>query len=159
MNLTTRNGTEFEIDDDRPDLARHQWGLHEGRVCRYEGTGTGLRRVGDGQRRIWLHHEVLGSTPRRGVHIDHIDTNPLNNRRSNLRETTPSQNAQNRPAVTRTGRIRGVSWNRAHSKWWARATINYQTFNVGYFDTQEAAAEAVAAWRREHMTHSTQDVA
>lgn len=135
------------VSDEDAHLADLNWHLDAGYVVHREGNGQ----------RQFMHHMVLGRRPQRGVRVDHVDTNPLNNQRENLRVTTPSQNAQNRPRVTRRGTHRGVSWNASHQKWWARATLNYQTYSVGYFDNPEEAAEAVSQWRAEHMTHSDAD--
>lgn len=50
---------------------------------------------------------------------------------------------------------RGVDYDRARGKWRAQATLNYKNHFIGHFDTEEEAADAVAAWRREHMSHSS----
>lgn len=139
------------VDDDRQDLADQKWYLHKGYVIRR------LWENGKSGRRIYLHHEVLGTQPSRTVRVDHKDINPLNNTRENLRLTTFSENAQNRLPVTRRGTYRGVSWRPLKGKWYARATLDYVTYHIGYFDTEEEAAEAVSRWRAEHMTHSDAD--
>lgn len=153
MLVRTATGAEFQIDDDQEDiLAMGGWTTHDGYIYRY------VYQEG-GRTRLWLHHAVLGTSPERGWHIDHVNGDRADNRRENLRRITPSQNAQNRPPRKSNGRHRGVSWNGDKGKWAARGTINYKTYHVGYFDTEEAAAEAIVAWRIENMTHSTQDEA
>lgn len=150
MDLSTRSGIVFSIDDDRPDLASKKWFLHKGYLARV-ATIDGRRK------KIFLHHEVLGVQPVRGGRVDHVDRNPLNNRRSNLRQCTPSENAQNRSRVSKNGFPRGVSWKAdqgPQGKFVARATLNYKTHHIGYFDTAEEAGAAAAAWRAEHMPFS-----
>lgn len=150
-----RTGKKFTIDDDRVDLAElGGWYVQaQGYIVR-EQVRQGVRKL------YWLHHEVMGTRPQRGVHLDHINGDRADNRRDNLRFTTVSQNAQNRPVRTKRGTYRGVTWKPdqgPHGRWCARATINYKTHHIGYFDDEEEAARAVIAWRAEHMTHSDAD--
>lgn len=59
----------------------------------------------------------------RGYHVDHINGDPLDNRRENLRMATPMQNAAN--AHKRSGcssLYKGVSWDRSAGGW--RAELN-----------------------------------
>lgn len=147
-----KNGKSFIVDDDRTDLAalRGWYTQNQGYVVR--------EVLVDGRRKVQLlHHLALGTTPQRGVHLDHINGDKLDNRRVNLRLTTVSQNAQNRPVRTKRGTYRGVTWKAEKGKWCARAMISYKTHHIGYFDDEEEAARAVIAWRAEHMTHSDAD--
>jgi|JI10StandDraft_1071094.scaffolds.fasta_scaffold00994_5 hypothetical protein len=158
MMMNTAAGIAFEIDDDRHDLAQMRgWTLHKsGYICR-ELTEGGRRGK---KLRFWLAHMAFGRKPEPGNVIDHVDGNPMNNKRCNLREVTKSQNAQNRAAITRRGTYRGVTWKSdqgASGKWCARAMVGGKSYHIGYFVDQEDAAEAIAAWRRKNMTHSSQD--
>ena len=85
-----------------------------------------------GHRLAWLY--MTGRWPRN--QIDHIDHNPSNDRWSNLREATQSQNNMNQR-----GRQRGVGlmpWGR----WRARIHKDGAEINLGSFATQEAARAA-----------------
>lgn len=80
--------------------------------------------------------------------IDHIDGNSLNNRLSNLREATYSQNAANaKKCSTNTSGLKGVSWDRHGRKWYARICKDGKAHQLGRFNTKEEAhaAYAVAA--------------
>lgn len=59
-------------------------------------------------RSIFMHHLILPPVP--GLMVDHIDGDPLNNRRSNLRYASGSQNAQNTTRRPGTSRYRGVTF-------------------------------------------------
>jgi hypothetical protein len=130
-------------------------------VYRWYLNGGYAKRDGrkDGKRyHVLMHRFIAGLTePGCKIHVDHINGNRLDNRRENLRVVTPSQNHQNRPAITKRGTYRGVTWSKKHGKWVARATINYKTKHLGVFEDQEEAARVVTEWRRQHMTHSTHD--
>jgi hypothetical protein len=145
------------VDDDLPEsITKWRWRLNNsGYVMRDTTAGNRKTRV-----HFILHREVLGVPREQKCHVDHINGDRLDNRRENLRVATPSENHQNRPVRTRRGTYRGVTWKVGKSgkgKWCARATIDYKTYHVGYYDDEEAAALAVMEWRREHMTHSTRD--
>jgi hypothetical protein len=75
--------------------------------------------------------------------IDHIDCDKSNNRISNLREATNSQNQANRGIDCRnTSGRKGVSWNKSKGKWEARTRINNEQKFIGYFDDIHSASIA-----------------
>lgn len=74
--------------------------------------------------------------------VDHRDGDGLNNRRSNLRPATRSQNMANQRARGGTSRFRGVTWNRALKRWQAQIMVNYRNRYLGLFDDEESAARA-----------------
>lgn len=70
----------------------------------------------------------------KSVIIDHINRNPLDNRKANLREVDKSYNAVNCDLrVNNKSGVTGVSWNKNLSLW--RAYINYKgkRIELGYF--------------------------
>lgn len=75
--------------------------------------------------------------------VDHINGNPTDNRKENLRECTLSQNQGNRKLnENNTSGYKGVRWHKAAKKWQAR--INYKNAEIylGLFKTAELAALA-----------------
>src|SRR6266498_2819191 len=81
---------------------------------------------------VFMHHLILKVTP--GREVDHIDGNPRNNQRSNLREATRQQNAlnQKRRSSNTSGYI-GVYWASHANKWAANVRINGKTRFLGYY--------------------------
>jgi len=68
--------------------------------------------------------------------IDHIDRNPLNNQKSNLRISTDLQNAQNRSSRKgASSKYVGVSFHKDNKKWQARIQGEY----LGSFETEKEA--------------------
>ena len=116
------------------------------RTDRRQGTKVTIR----------LHRWLIGLERGDRRQSDHVDGNPLNCRRSNLRVLTPAGNAQNRK-VNRTSAsgIRGVGRRndpRYHLKpWYAHLRIDGHQRVLGYFATKEEAAERAAEVRRQHM--------
>jgi hypothetical protein len=100
-----------------------------------------------GGARIKLHRVLLGLAAGDGIHADHIDGDPLNNRMSNLRACTPRQNMSNQGGHRgSTSHFRGVSWDNRDRKWrvvlsWRRDGKKINKY-LGYFADEEDAARA-----------------
>lgn len=88
-----------------------------------------------------LHQIIMGEIPK-GMVIDHIDGNPLNNQKSNLRICTPQQNQFNQRKTRGVSKYKGVSWYKNYKKWMAKIKFNGRTYNLGYFNTEIQAAKA-----------------
>lgn len=137
-------------DEDYELVSQYKWNAlwtrELGRTRTSPYAGTLLRR--DGQRvrsRVLMHVLIMGH---RGV--DHVNHNGLDNRRSNLRPATNSQNAANRrPYAGRSSRFKGVSWDKQKSRWFVLITVNGRRRYLGRFRDEEAAARAYDAAARE----------
>jgi len=75
---------------------------------------------------------VLVLPVKQGNYVDHINHNKLDNRRENLRETTPLQSAQNMKAV-------GTVYNKTKRRWLVGITVNKVRHYVGSYKTKEEA--------------------
>lgn len=74
---------------------------------------------------------------------DHIDRNPLNNRRKNLRIATIQENNRNRSLFkNNTSGIMGVNFELSRKKWRARICVNDRRFELGFFENKEDAIHA-----------------
>ena len=77
------------------------------------------------------------------LEVDHIDRNTLNNQVTNLRYATRSQNQMNRGKQQNTSlKYKGVSFHTRDRKWTAQIKIEGKMIRLGYFTSEEAAAEA-----------------
>jgi hypothetical protein len=86
---------------------------------------------------------MIGKWPKETV--DHINGEKDDNRWSNLREATYSQNSANRKAMVRNkAGIKGVSWCERDSAWRAYICARGERRALGSFQTKEEAAEAYA---------------
>lgn len=135
-----------------PELSRSRWCL------RPKGyVGRNIRRADGTPTTEKLHRVVLGlknGDPRQG---DHINRDPLDNRRVNLRIAGHGQNAQNVSSAGNRGsssRYRGVT-RRKNGKWMAQGQVEREAFYLGVFDTEQEAADVAAAWRELHMPFTT----
>lgn len=130
-----------DTEDAERVLAR-RWRVHKTR------TGTYVRGVGrNGQ---FLHRFVLALPPWRESRlvVDHINHDPLDNRRSNLRAVKNVLNLANAPA-RRTAVYslhKGVTFDRRGSgRWVAQILIDRKHIHLGSHKTEEAAALAYNA--------------
>ena len=77
-----------------------------------------------------LHRFLLGCKGKQGT--DHKNHCPADNRKSNIRICTASQNSRNR-------NFRGYSWDRKTKKWRVQITVNKRNHELGYFEKEEDA--------------------
>lgn len=113
--------------EDYERLSTYSWSI----------AGRGYARLGrPGGGADYMHRLVLITDKQ----VDHINGDPLDNRRENLREATNAQNhsafSSRAPGVSG---VRGVSRDR--NKWQARVTHLGKTYRKGGFDTVEEAAD------------------
>lgn len=88
-----------------------------------------------------LLHRVLMNAPK-GVLVDHINGDRLDNRLENLRLCSRQENARNskKLSTSNTSGSKGVYPHK--NKWTARITVNYRLLYLGLFVKKEDAEEA-----------------
>jgi len=87
-------------------------------------------------------HRYLTNCPK-GLVVDHIDGNGLNNTKANLRICTQKQNACNTPGhVGKSSKYKGVKKMKNSNKFRAAITNNRKYFHLGVFEDETEAARA-----------------
>jgi len=105
---------------------------------------------------IWIW--MKGRLPKRK--IDHRDGNGSNNKWSNLRMATSTENQRNtKLRKDNSSGVKGVSFHKRYGKWAAYITINKKTITIGFFDSVEAAAEARRNAALKHFGEFAREVA
>jgi hypothetical protein len=105
-------------------------------------------------RKLYLAHRLVflymeGAFP--PSLVDHIDMAKSNNRWSNLRHATKSENGQNRIAAQRNNRrsgVLGVYWSDANQAWGAKVVVNGRQHHGGFYPTKALASAAHLALKR-----------
>lgn len=74
--------------------------------------------------------------------IDHINRIKWDNRLTNLRQATKSENAANVPPCGSTSKFKGVSWHKKAGKWRAQIKVRGKKIHLGTFLCEPDAARA-----------------
>ncbi len=128
--------------------------LNDGQVAVCDGADFGLVRG-----RTWTNLRGYPSytdskaTPRTTVKlhqvlfpnaemVDHVNGDPLDNRRENLRPCSAAENVANSRAREGSSKFKGVSWDSSRSKWIVSMQSAQGTRHLGRFDDEIEAARA-----------------
>lgn len=118
--------------DDYGQHGKHTWRLSS------DGYAVRSETKGGKKQTVYLHREVA-KTPL-GLLTDHANGNRLDNRRSNLRVATRSENGANSADRIRQSGYRGVYFHRTTGRWVAQISDGGRPMHLGIFDTPEEAA-------------------
>lgn len=110
---------------------------------------TWYAKKGSGRRgsQYYAHNWKLGKMHRlimrcpKGMQVDHINHNPMDNRKCNLRICTLKENLYNRRRKPK-GSSRFLGVQPSGKKWTASIGVEYKRIHLGTYETQEAAAKA-----------------
>jgi len=141
--LSGKNGEgKYAIvdNDDFEKVSRLSWWYSKGYACHTQHI-----KVDDNgkqiQKTIWMHRLIAGTPD--GLFTDHINTDRLDNRKSNLRVVTLAQNNCNLPLrKTNKSGFKGVYWDKTRSKWFAYIRHNKVMYALGRYDNKIDAALA-----------------
>ena len=135
--ITSCGRTVLVDPQDYDVLSQHRWhvGKHAYAFRSFRG------------RPLYMHRFLLDA--KKGQYTDHINGNGLDNRRSNLRLCTQSENLKNQRKNSGSSRFKGVSWDKRNLRWEAGISAGALGKNgypkrifLGRFDTEEDAARA-----------------
>jgi len=106
------------------------------------------------RKHISLHRLILGDP--KGLVVDHINGDTLDNRKSNLRAVTQAANTQNRNRAKRNSSsgVRGVYFSKQIKRWVATVDVDRKRIQVGCFKELADAEIAVKEARARYMPFS-----
>ena len=97
---------------------------------------------------IYLHKEIMNNPL--NMEVDHINGNPLDNRKINLRKCSHQENGRNLKISKRnTIGYKGLYFYRKIKRWQVYITCNYKHIYVGIFKSKKDAALAYNQKARE----------
>jgi hypothetical protein len=124
-------------EDDWEIVSPYRW-----RVLRTGSAAYVQSQVG--KRSLFMHRLIMAAPDR--LEVDHVNHDGLDNRRSNLRLCTRSENAANKKIPeNNTSGYKGVSWCAWRGKWRAQIYANLVSRHLGYFDSAADAGQAYNA--------------
>ena len=128
-------------DKDYPIINSFKWSA----AVRYSAKSERCYAVRSvGKKVILMHRLILGITSE--LQCDHINGDGLDNRRSNLRIATNTQNQMNRQKQPRcTSQFKGVCWDKSRKKWVALIMVNQKHIHLGRYNEEIDAAKAYDA--------------
>lgn len=105
-----------------------------------DGRGYAVRKVRGKNTTEKMHRIIIGA--KKGELVDHINGNPSDNRKDNLRIVKSTENARNTRmySTNKTG-YKGVAKYK-NGRYTAQITVNYKKIHLGVFDCKEEAAKA-----------------
>lgn len=128
MNIKINSkGKKLQVIIDKEDyekISKFTWWVKQNNYI-YTNTQGRINRTS-----IYLHRLIMDAP--KGLEVDHINHNPLDNRKENLRVCTKSQNN-----INKTNIYSGVT--KFRNKWRARIKINKKETHIGIFETKEEA--------------------
>ena len=128
--------------EDYGRLSKYKW-------CAVDGGRSWYAKTFGRDGTVLSMHRMVLDAPK-GLIVDHIDHNGLNNRRSNLRLCTRKQNNYNkRPRKGCSSKYKGVSFCKKRNRFRVFINYNKKQYYIGVFKDEIEAAKAYDRKARE----------
>lgn len=135
----TQNKKAMVDDEDFEWLSQWKWYCEPHRKTFYAVRRV---RLPDSKRKTIRMHRLILNAPE-NMMVDHKQGNGLDNRRSEIRLATRSENGYNRgKTVKNSSGRKGVYWHSQIGRWYSRITVDKHDIYLGTFTTPEGAAKA-----------------
>jgi len=136
------NETIFDAEDICL-ISDYKWGISSQGYAVYNGGEIGLASL------------IMGFRGNRNRVIDHLNRNKLDNRKSNLKVCSKSENAVNaKIRKDNTSGIKGVSWDKKREKWQVHMSVGKKVKSFGRFLKKE---DAIAILQNAILKHHGRD--
>ena len=135
----TKNKIAIVDTEDAVIINMYSWSTrhHKSKNSERFYATTCIKRSGN-WRPVSLHRFLMGEP--KGMCVDHINGDTLDNRRNNLRIVTAQQNCLNQHFRKGTSVYKGVAWCKREERWDIRIMINGKSIFLGYDDDEKEAA-------------------
>ena len=125
---------------DYKPLKGYEWIARKGTSCFYAQMLE--PNVITDKKMLHMHQVILEVT--KGMVVDHINNDTMDNRSANLRAATTAQNSYNRKKLSRqcSSKYKGVWWHKSSLKWQTRIVFEKKRIHLGTFKNEIDAARA-----------------
>lgn len=120
-------------------LRQYNWTISFNNYSYYAKRNARIGKRSESKFATYIMHRVIMGA-KGSQQVDHRNGDTLDNRKSNLRIATQSQNKKNRRRISSNSGFKGV--HRVGDKWYAYITYNKSRSNIGIFNSGEEAARA-----------------
>lgn len=121
-------------DEDYAYLIQWKWLYSNGYAARRRKTINGIRGS-------WIYMHNVVNPPKDGLENDHINRNPCDNRKENLRFCSHAENCRNQKKRQGTSSyFKGVSWFKDRKKWGSYISIDGKRKYLGFYINERDAA-------------------
>lgn len=121
-------------DDDYQELSKYKWHYSTGYAYRRVTIEKGKSLV------LSMHRQIMRAEP--GKEVDHINGNPLDNRKANLRVCSKTENIRNNVNRKRAKSGFKGAYPCGKSRWYSKICVDCRQIYLGTFDDKESAARA-----------------
>lgn len=142
--VLTRGKVTSVDDEDYNLLNKYKW------YCSTNGRATRNIYVKGKYIREYMHRVIMNAP--RGRTVDHIDLDPLNNQKGNLRICTQTENNRNRRKYPKplTSIYKGVRYRAGHAfPWTTELKVKGRMVHIGNFHSEHIAALAFDLWAKD----------
>jgi hypothetical protein len=124
---------KFEVlidNEDWKEVKKHKWSINNpSKRAKYVRSS----------KHILLHRYIMNAS--KDKEVDHINGNPLDNRKQNLRICNKNENSKNRKVnINSSSGYRGVYWDMESNKWAVAISFNKKRIKIGRFKRKTDAA-------------------
>jgi hypothetical protein len=127
-------------DEDYEYLNQWKWQANQKKSKRFYAYRG--KKIDGKYKMIYLHRFVLNIIDK-NIFIDHVNMNPLDNRKQNLRICNRSQNQMNKNVQKNNiSGYKGVHFDKRTNKFFSYVTVNKKRYWLGYFIDPIDAAKA-----------------
>jgi hypothetical protein len=149
----TKGQVAIVDDADYERLSQYRWRAIPHKNGRKFYAGRNYVNEDGAKRTMLLHREIMQPMPHTllsgGIEVDHINGDSLDNRRSNLRLVTKSENYRGRTKTPGcSSQYKGVSLVKRTGRWQAYIRANDLIYRLGTFANEVDAARAYDAHAR-----------
>lgn len=133
--ILTQGMVALVDDEDFETINRFKWYVSRERRASYAARNHNGKTI--------RMHRVILNAPK-GIHVDHVNGNGLDNRRENIRLCTMSENLRNqiKPHKDNKLGIKGVHWNKRDKKFQAQIRVDSKSIKLGHFNVMGDADSA-----------------